>query len=142
MDNCIKKLGGKSEVGWVFWNISDIAIESEAHSVWITNSGKRIDVTPRPYFFGKSLLFVIDSNVYKKRGYTAQFNKCFTDDIYIKSIIDFRNKISKIQDKSFIGMGEEMILNLDDIRYEAKQLGLIDKILIDKIIEESIGMRV
>ena len=56
----IKESGGSYVNGWLIWRWANIMIEAEAHSVWKSDNGKLVDVTPHQE---NKILFVPDSNV-------------------------------------------------------------------------------
>ena len=47
VENYIKKFGGRIQQGWTIWEIPSKFIEAEFHAVWVDNSGKYIDISPK-----------------------------------------------------------------------------------------------
>jgi hypothetical protein len=43
----IKRNNGNKQHGWIIWEIPDIFLEAEFHAVWVDESGKYIDITPK-----------------------------------------------------------------------------------------------
>lgn len=54
--------GGSAVNGWVIWQWANMLITAEAHSIWKSDSGDLIDITPHNDK-EQTILFVPDSNV-------------------------------------------------------------------------------
>ena len=59
----------------------DISIFTIAHAIWITPQGRRMDITPWPIPPDKRVLFLPDSRVAIKRGYTAGYRTVISKDL-------------------------------------------------------------
>src|SRR4051812_27851672 len=54
----VLRAGGTMETGWMFWEIEDTSVYTEAHAIWITPQGKRRDITPQRMPPEKRILFL------------------------------------------------------------------------------------
>ena len=46
VDGVVETKGGVCILGWSIWKWRNILIEAEAHAIWLSPEGKKIDVTP------------------------------------------------------------------------------------------------
>jgi hypothetical protein len=104
----IKRAGGAIETGWAFRELIGISIHTIAHAIWITPQGRRVDITPWQYAPERRVLFLPDSRVAIKRGYTAGFRSIYTKDERLRAIEVFEDALEKIYDEFFVKMGDYM----------------------------------
>lgn len=62
VDNYICKHGGTRILGWTIWQRANVLIEAEAHAVWESPEGKRIDITPHSHGENE-ILFLVDQHM-------------------------------------------------------------------------------
>jgi len=120
----VRCAGGKIEFGWVFWHFVDIAINTEAHAVWITPQGRRMDITPRSLRPERRVLFLPDSRVGIKRTYTCGYQTVLSADETIRKIGAYQAELNRIIDESFLGIGHKMLIPRNTCREIASRLGI------------------
>lgn len=67
IDKKIKGDAGSSQCGWAIWEWPDVLVEAEFHAVWLSPTGKMIDITPH-LIECHHIMFVRDP----KRTYTGK----------------------------------------------------------------------
>jgi hypothetical protein len=107
VDEQIVLAGGKMETGWAFRETLDISMYTIAHAIWITPQRRRMDITPWPIPPDKRVLFLPDSRVAIKRGYTAGYRTVYSADPRIRSMELYELELDRIHDEFFIKMGKE-----------------------------------
>lgn len=128
VDEQVRRMGGRLETGWVFWEYEEMSLQTEAHGIWIDPGGRRRDITPRELRPDKRVLFVPDPRVAEKRGYTSIQRTILSNNPRIVAIESFAQKLCEIWDKHFCGMGEEMVIPISEIQGFADSIGLPDEV--------------
>src|SRR4051812_28698049 len=47
VDKQLALMGGNGLTGWLFWEIENTVVHTEAHCIWVTPAGSWIDITPQ-----------------------------------------------------------------------------------------------
>ena len=124
IESQVQRAGGKIEFGWVFWHFVDLAINTEAHAVWITPQDRRMDITPRSLPPERRVMFLPDSRVGIKRGYTCGYQTILSTDESIRKMGAYRVELDRIFDECFVGMDREMLIPRHTCKEIANRLGL------------------
>ena len=124
----IIRSGGRMITGWIFNEYEGRNIEGEAHAIWQDQWGKeRIDITPHDHQ-PKRVLFLPDSRVALKRGYTAEPYLLLSDDHRIAAICAFDSAIQRLREDKFHEFGSEMVFTRDEIEKARDDAGLPDDV--------------
>lgn len=120
----IKKDGGGQVNGWVIWQWANMMIEAEAHSVWKSDAGTLLDITPHNYG-EQRVLFVPDENI-KYQGCIIPSKRApMTASQKIARLIDLLNARDFLFEKSgtrrTCALPEPMYLEIQSILAEVKQ---------------------
>lgn len=62
VERMVKEYGGQQVNGWAIWQWANMLITMEAHSIWKSNEGRLVDVTPHNGG-EKEILFLTDAKV-------------------------------------------------------------------------------
>ncbi len=119
----VRQRGGTIETGWIFNELEDRVITSEAHAVWREWNGKRHDITPHQ-FQPVRVLFSPDTRVALKRGYTTPYKLILSSDPRVRAIEEFDLEISRMENDLFDGFGKEVVLDNDKLQQAAVRIGL------------------
>jgi len=102
VENYAKKNGGRSEDGWIIWEIPKIWLEAEFHRVWVNNEGKYIDITPKEDE-EKRILFLKDS----QRKFTGELidniKKPLVNNAETRTMVAVAKKEFEINNKYYEG---------------------------------------
>jgi len=120
----VQRAGGHMETGWVFWEYESIDIHTEAHAIWITPQGRRVDITPRELPPERRILFLPEPRVAIKRGYTAGYNMVLSSDPRVCAISNFAIKLDQLFDEHLVEIGVEIAIPTEKIRSAAKRVNL------------------
>lgn len=123
VDEIVAKHGGSLLTGWMFMEFKDRYITAIAHGIWLSDKGKKLDVTPHE-FQPTRLLFAPDDRVASKRGYTAPSKLMLSDNPYLCSIERFESIIDNIFENIFSGFGKEIKLSGEVIQKAAHDSNL------------------
>ncbi len=120
----VASAGGSMETGWLFWEIEQTSVHTEAHAVWITPQGRRRDITPQQFPPARRLLFLHDPRVAAKRGVTAGYKVILSTDPRVIAIEQFQTEMSRIIEEVFAGFGLEYVFPTQAIYAAAERVGL------------------
>lgn len=123
VDEQISRAGGKMETGWAFRETLDVSMNTIAHAIWITPQGRRMDITPWPIPPERRVLFLPDSRVAIKRGYTAGHRTVYSTDSRIRSMELYELELDHIYEEFFTKMGEEMVIPQSRFWEAAEKVG-------------------
>jgi hypothetical protein len=112
------------EAGWVFWELVNVSIYTVAHAIWIMPTGKRMDITPWSFPPDRRILFLPDTKVAMKRGYTAGYRTILSTDFRIRAMESYSTELERIFDDSFTAIGQEMLIDPSRFREAAERIGL------------------
>lgn len=102
VENYVKKNGGRSEDGWIIWEIPKIYLEAEFHRVWVNNEGEHIDITPKKD--GEERILFLKANERKFTGERIDnIRKPLVDTAEIRTMVIFGKKKFEIQNKYYDG---------------------------------------
>src|SRR4051812_19709616 len=73
----VAQMGGNALTGWLFWEVENTAIHTEAHCIWIAQKGSWVDITPQE-LPPRRVKFSPDDRVAAKRGYTSGYETLLT----------------------------------------------------------------
>jgi len=120
----VQKAKGRIETGWAFFELVNISIHTVSHAIWITQFGRRVDITPWRFPPKKRVLFLPDPRVAIKRGYTAGVRTIFSKNECLRAIELFEDALEKIFDEYYAQTGEYM--DIPDSRFTeaAERVGL------------------
>lgn len=124
----VARAGGRMETGWVFWEIEDVSFHTEAHAIWIAPQGRRRDITPRSLPPERRILFLPDSRVELKRGFTAGYRTVLSQNPKIRALEHYEMELSKLFDEHFPGMGRIMEIPTSRLKEAASKAGVPDRI--------------
>ena len=116
--------GGTMETGWLFWEVENTSVYTEAHAVWITPQGRRRDITPQRFPPERRLLFLPDPRVAAKRGITAGYKIILSTDPRVIAIEQFQTEMSRIIEDVFLGFGQQYVFPTQAIYAAAERVGL------------------
>jgi hypothetical protein len=91
-----QQLGGAAQHGWIIWESPGIYLEAEFHSVWVSDHGKLIDVTPQPDK-EETILFLPDSVRVWNGSPVPNFRKALRDDPVVHAFVNLGNAIDQIR---------------------------------------------
>ena len=87
--------GGQACSGWVIWEIPDWEIQLEFHSVWQSNQGSLVDLSP-PLHGGTEVLFLPDPvRVYEGRNISS-IHYPYDDSERCREYVDVADKINRV----------------------------------------------
>ena len=119
----VAKAGGRMLTGWIFNEFEKRYIQGEAHAVWISPIGKRLDITPHE-FQPKRVLFSPDEVVAVKRGFTAPPKLMLSDDPKLVSIERFDSILDKLFEEAFEGFGKYIEIAPEKLEEAERESGL------------------
>jgi hypothetical protein len=120
----IKRGGGRLESGWAFRETVNISMETIAHAIWITPTGKRMDITPWAFPPQKRILFLPDEKVAQKRGYAAGFRTVYSTEPKIRAAELYELELDRIFDEFYPGKEKEFDIPMSRFWDAAKRVGL------------------
>ena len=124
VEEMITRSGGKMITGWLFNEFENRTIEAEAHAIWMDRFGKkRVDITPHD-FQPERVIFLPDSEVAKKRGYTAHPRIPLSDDPLLANVEAFDWAIQLMRQEKFDGFGKEMRFTIEEVEEARKDANL------------------
>ena len=127
VDQQIVKMGGTALVGWMFWEIENTMIHTEAHCIWVTPQGTWIDITPQA-LPPKRVMFSPDARVAANRGHTLIYETLLTRNQKEIALSRFCRALSEIWEESFRGIGQEMNIPMQKIKQAVAESGLPDDV--------------
>jgi hypothetical protein len=104
VDQQMTRAGGSAQAGWLFWEIENTVLETEAHCIWVSDYGAWIDITPQ-HSRPQRLLFSPDPRVAEKRGYTTGYETPLTDNRKVLALQKFTRAIARIREEHVLGFG-------------------------------------
>jgi hypothetical protein len=138
VDTQVAKMGGSILTGWIFWEIENTVLHTEAHAIWVATGGSWIDITPHR-LPPRRVMFSPDPNVSEKRGYTTGYETSLTNDPKVIALHRFGRSLSLIWERNFKGMGHEMEISTTEVKNVAREAGLpesVAKYLFEKKLEQ------
>lgn len=139
----ISQMGGSMLTGWIFNEYEHYSINPEAHAIWVDRFGKkREDITPHLHQ-PKRILFLPDSRVAKKRGYTTAPNLILSNDPRVIAISQFTFLMDKLREEKFTEVGEEHVIFEDEVEAARQESGLpkdVTEMLVQKMMQRDFEM--
>ena len=91
----VRRDGGRACYGWVIWEIPDWEIQLEFHSVWQSNQGRLVDLSP-PLHGGPEVLFLPDPiRVYEGRNIST-IHHPYDASERCRAYVDVADKINRL----------------------------------------------
>lgn len=97
----IKSDGGTSLEGWTIWYEEDVIVEGEAHMIWVSPSGEKIDITPREGH--EKVMFLPQEGVWSKEPPIANKRQALADTLIVRAVY----RMSEWRDKLKAQYGNE-----------------------------------
>ena len=123
VDQQVRRAGGTAVAGWLFWEIENTILESEAHCVWVSEHGAWIDITPQPSA-PQRVLFAADPRVAQKRGCTVGYETPLTSDQKVLALQKFTRSLARIREEHTQGFGEATFIPIQLLWKSARDSGL------------------
>lgn len=140
VDRQVADGGGRLETGWIFWEVEDTCVYTEAHAVWITPQGRRQDITPQKLPPERRILFLPDERVAAKRGITTGYSTVLSTDPRVVALERFRVEMSRAIEAVFPGFGVPYAFPVNEILLAADRIGVppdVAEALIQQKIQEN-----
>ena len=96
----VENNGGSVKYGWTIWELPDIFLEAEFHSVWLNPEGKLIDIIPK-LDNEKEILFLPDSSRVYENKLVENIRKPLVDNEYTHAWLMVEKKRYEIRKKHF-----------------------------------------
>lgn len=119
VENVVKQRGGTSISGWAIWQMANILVEAEAHSVWKSDNGELVDVTPHADGESK-ILFLPDDNVKYNGENIGNIRMALTKSPLVKEYIELHEEVFEIL-KMFKPHEKFLLSDLPERYYEIQQ---------------------
>lgn len=98
VENVVKRKGGTSVNGWAIWQMANILVEAEAHSVWKNQDGELIDITP--HIGGENrILFLPDDKMEYRGENIGNIRMPLTESVLVKEYIELHEELFEILQK-------------------------------------------
>jgi hypothetical protein len=123
VDQQIERSGGSMMTGWLFEEFENRAIIGVAHGIWISISGRRLDITPHQAA-PERIIFSEDKKVALKRGYTLPPKLILSTDPRVIAIERFETLIDKLFEDRFVKFGEYIDIHKSEGIAAALEVGL------------------
>jgi len=123
VDQQVKRAGGSAIAGWLFWEIENTVLETEAHCIWVSEHGAWIDITPQASA-PQRLLFSADPRVAEKRGYTTGYETPLTKNPKVLALQKFTRAIARIREEHTHGFGQANFVTMQLLWQAASDSGL------------------
>lgn len=123
----VERAGGSMMTGWIFNEYENRHIEGEAHAVWLSPTGKKLDITPHR-FPAKRVLFSVDTRVAKKRGYTAAPKLIISQNPRVVLIEKFDSCLDQLLADRFEAIGKYIDISFNEVRSVAIDLGIPEEV--------------
>lgn len=98
VEKVVKQRGGIAVNGWVIWKMANILVEAEAHSVWKSENGELIDVTPH-LEHESQILFLPDDKLKYNEENIGNIRMALTESKLVKEYIELNNEFFNILQK-------------------------------------------
>lgn len=99
VDAIVKANGGTHILGWAIWKWRNILIEAEAHAIWLSPEGKKIDITPHVGLEKKNL-FLQDDSLHYDGNIIPSIRQALTESKLVSDYIKMAEERQKIMIES------------------------------------------
>jgi hypothetical protein len=127
VDTHIRSHGGTRQYGWTIWEIPNEMIEAEFHTVWRSQSGQLMDVSPKPD--GETrILFLPDSKRVFQNAPVDNIRKPLRDSPITRLIIKNGKAINEMKKRNWKnGRVDPVGMNRDYNAYIASQRAVLQQ---------------
>lgn len=91
----VKDAGGTCQYGWVIWEWEGVMLEAEFHAIWVSQDGKRLDVTPKADH--ETRILFLPSDMHWQRTPICNIRKALWDNPHVHEFIRLHNEFHEVR---------------------------------------------